>query len=64
MWLCIQRDVHNNQRIKYVTSVNWDDIIKYINQFENVKKLNDYKYISYDLEFDIRLCDNLDILRR
>jgi hypothetical protein len=62
MWLLIQTNERGTKR-KYVTSINYDRLIYYINKFNNVKKINDYYFISNDsevIEFKIFLSDNLD----
>lgn len=59
MWILIQ---HNNQntRFKYLASHDYNAIISYINKFSDVKKYNDYLFISRDdIYFEIKLGEEL-----
>lgn len=53
----------DGRKVKYITSKSYDELMKYLNKFINVKKYNEYYFVSRDeeiIEFHIHLCDNLD----
>ena len=53
MFVLIQNDLEGHE--KYIMSKSYNDLIDYINTFENVKKLNDYNFMSNQLFFMIKL---------
>lgn len=60
MWILIQRN-KNKSKFKYVASHDYNAIISYINRFSDVKKYNDYLFISRDeIYFEIKLGEDLD----
>ena len=60
MWVLIQHN-EDNTRFKYVTSHDYNAIISYINKFSDVKKYNDYLFISREgIYFEIKLGEDLD----
>lgn len=59
MWVLVQMK-ENKKGKMFLTSKNYDDIIKYINKFENVKKYDDYNFVSVceeTIQFSIYLSD-------
>lgn len=64
MWILIQHN-ENNTRFKYVTTHDYNAIISYINKFSDVKKYNDYLFITRDgIYFEIKLGEDLDYARK
>ena len=64
MWILIQHN-EKNTRFKYVTSHDYNAIISYINKFSDVKKYNDYLFITRDgIYFEIKLGEDLDYARK
>ena len=60
MWILIQRNKANT-KFKYLSSNDYNAIISYINRFSDVKKYNDYLFITRDdIYFEIRLGEDLD----
>lgn len=47
MWILIQRNKANT-KFKYLSSNDYNAIISYINRFSDVKKYNDYLFITRD----------------
>ncbi len=58
MWVLVQSN-RNKTRVKYLVSMEYDAIIKYIHTFSKVKKYSDYKWVVMDgeINFDIMLGD-------
>ena len=64
MWILIQRNKANT-KFKYLSSNDYNVIISYINRFSDVKKYNDYLFITRDdIYFEIRLGEDLDYARK
>ena len=64
MWILIQRNKANT-KFKYLSSNDYNAIISYINRFSDVKKYNDYLFITRDdIYFEIRLGEDLDYARK
>lgn len=67
MWVLCQLN-KNGYKIKYLTSKSYSDIVKYINTFQDTKKIDDYNFIGYngdeELKFSIYIAENLDMFRR
>lgn len=64
MWILIQRNKANT-KFKYLSSNDYNAIISYINSFSDVKKYNDYLFITGDdIYFEIRLGEDLDYARK
>lgn len=65
MWILIQHN-EENTKFKYVTSHDYNAIISYINNFNGVKKYNDYLFISNinKIIFEIKLGECLDYARK
>ena len=60
MWILIQHN-EENTKFKYLSSNDYNAIISYINRFSDVKKYNDYLFITRDdIYFEIRLGEDLD----
>lgn len=60
MWVLYQHN-KDNSKFKYIVSRDYNVIISYINEFNDVKKYNDYLFISKDdIYFEIKLGDILD----
>lgn len=63
MWILVQMSI-DGRRKKFISSKNYGTIIKYINHFDNVKKYDDYHFISVgrdeEIEFIINLGESLD----
>lgn len=62
MWLMIQETI-DGIKVKYITSSSYNELMKYLNKFINVKKYDEYYFVSRDkeiIEFHIHLCDSLD----
>ena len=64
MWILIQHN-EKNTRFKYVVTHDYNAIISYINKFSDVKKYNDYLFITRDgIYFEIKLGEDLDYARK
>ena len=64
MWILIQRNKANT-KFKYLSSNDYNAIISYINRFSDVKKYDDYLFITGDdIYFEIRLGEDLDYARK
>ena len=65
MWILIQHN-EENTRFKYVASHDYNAIISYINSFTDVKKYNDYLFISNinKIIFEIKLGEDLEYARK
>ena len=64
MWILIQRN-EDNSKFKYLASHDYNAIISYINKFQDVKKYNDYYFITRDgIYFEIRLGEDLDFYEK
>ena len=60
MWILIQHN-EKNTRFKYLATKDYNAIISYINKFSDVKKYNDYLFITRDgIYFEIKLGEDLD----
>lgn len=59
MWILIEMNIKGTKK-KFVGSHNYDTLIRYINTFENVRKIDDYHFDSADKEFTIQMCEMLD----
>lgn len=59
MWILVQRN-EKKTRFKYLASHDYNAIISYINRFSNVKKYNDYLFVSRDnIYFEIKLGEEI-----
>lgn len=64
MWILIQRN-EDNSKFKYLASHDYNAIISYINKFQDVKKYNDYYFVTRDgIYFEIRLGEDLDFYEK
>lgn len=64
MWIMIKHN-EKNTRFKYLASKDYNAIISYINKFYDVKKYNDYLFITRDgIYFEIKLGEDLDYARK
>ena len=64
MWILIQHN-ERNTRFKYVASRDYNAIISYINKFSDVKKYNDYLFMTRDgIYFEIKLGEELDYAKQ
>lgn len=64
MWILIQHN-EKNTRFKYLASTDYNAIISYINKFSDVKKYNDYLFITRDgIYFEIKLGEDLNYARK
>lgn len=64
MWILIQHN-EKNTRFKYVASRDYNAIISYINKFSDVKKYNDYLFMTRDgIYFEIKLGEDLDYAKQ
>lgn len=64
MWILIQHN-EKNTRFKYVASRDYNAIISYINKFSDVKKYNDYLFMTRDgIYFEIKLGEELDYAKQ
>lgn len=64
MWILIQHN-EKNTRFKYVATHDYNAIISYINKFSDVKKYNDYLFVTRDgIYFEIKLGEDLDYARK
>ena len=64
MWILIQRNKANT-KFKYLSSNDYNAIISYINRFSDVKKYNDYLFITRDdIYFEIKLGEDLDLYEK
>lgn len=64
MWILIQRN-KDNSKFKYLASHDYNAIISYINKFQDVKKYNDYYFVTRDgIYFEIRLGEDLDFYEK
>ena len=64
MWILIQHN-EQNTKFKYLASTDYNAIISYINKFSDVKKYNDYLFITRDgIYFEIKLGEDLDYARK
>lgn len=61
MWVLVQTNI-DKTKIKYLCSYEYDNIIKYIHSYPNVRKLGDYKWFAMDgmIEFNIMLGDVIE----
>lgn len=62
MWVLIQSNEKGTRR-KFVVSESYNKLLSYINKFINVKKYDDYHFVSNDkeiIEFVINLSECLD----
>lgn len=59
MWIVIQHN-EENTKFKYLATQDYNAIISYINRFNDVKKINDYLFITKDgIYFEIKLGEEL-----
>lgn len=64
MWILIQHN-EKNTRFKYVASRDYNAIISYINKFSDVKKYNDYLFMTRDgIYFEIKLGEELNYAKQ
>lgn len=64
MWILIQHN-EQNTKFKYLATSDYNAIISYINKFSDVKKYNDYLFITRDgIYFEIKLGEDLDYARK
>ena len=59
IWILIEMNINGKQK-KFMGSKNYDILIKYINTFESVRKIDDYHFDSESKEFIIQMCEMLD----
>lgn len=56
MFVLIQRSRIDDKR-KYLVSYSYDDILKYIYLFDNIKMIDDYHFKNEELYFVIKLSE-------
>ena len=59
MWILIETNTKGTQK-KFMGAKNYDTLIKYINTFMNIRKIDDYHFDSEQKEFVIQMCELLD----
>ena len=59
MWILIEMNIKGTHK-KFMGSKNYDTLIKHINTFEDVRKIDDYHFESADKNFIIQMCEMLD----
>ena len=59
IWVLIEMNIKSTKK-KFMGAKNYDTLIKYINTFEDVRKIDDYHFDSNDKEFIIQMCEMLE----
>ena len=59
IWILIELNIKGTKK-KFMGAKNYDTLIKYINTFEDVRKIDDYHFDSNDKEFIIQMCVMLE----
>ena len=59
MWILIEMNIKGTKK-KFMGAKNYDTLIRYINAFDDVRKIDDYHFDSNDKEFIIQMCEMLD----
>lgn len=59
IWVLIEMNIKGTKK-KFMGAKNYDTLIKYINTFEDVRKIDDYHFDSNDNEFIIQMCEMLE----
>ena len=59
IWVLIEMNIKGTKK-KFMGAKNYDTLIKYINTFEDVRKIDDYHFDSNDKEFIVQMCEMLE----